>query len=69
MSTVKGFWQHVNGKIYAVESDSFGKIIGGVGPLDPNDLRDLEDYDYKPAIVDWLRQALAERKLHRFKAG
>jgi hypothetical protein len=67
MGTVKGLWQHVNGKIYAVESDSFGRIIGGVGPLDPNDLRDLEDYDYKPAIVDWLRQALAERKLHRFK--
>ncbi|MHC4721220.1 MAG: hypothetical protein ACYS6I_00780 [Planctomycetota bacterium] len=67
MGTVKGFWQHVNGKIYAVESDSFGRIIGGVGPLDPNELRDLEDYDYKPAIVDWLRQALAERKLHRFK--
>ncbi|MHC4240578.1 MAG: hypothetical protein ACYSUC_12665 [Planctomycetota bacterium] len=67
MGTVKGFWQHVNGKIYAVESDSFGNIIGGVGPLDPNDLRNLEDYDYKPAIVDWLRQALAERKLHRFR--
>lgn len=67
MGTVKGFWQHVNGKIYAVESDSFGNIIGGVGPLDPNDLRDLEDYDYKPAIVDWLRQALAEHKLHRFR--
>jgi hypothetical protein len=67
MGTVKGFWQHVNGKIYAVESDSFGNIIGGVGPLDPNDLRNLEDYDYKPAIVDWLRQALSERKLHRFR--
>jgi hypothetical protein len=65
MATVRGFWQHVNGKIYAVESDTFGKIIGGVGPLDPDNLRDLEDYDYKPVIVDWLEEALAQRKLRR----
>jgi hypothetical protein len=65
MATVKGFWQHTNGKIYAVESTTFGKIVGGVGPLDPNDLRDLDDYQYKPAIVEWLERALAEKKLHR----
>ncbi|HUT29311.1 MAG TPA: hypothetical protein VMX13_05925 [Sedimentisphaerales bacterium] len=65
MATVKGFWEHVNGKIYAVESDTFGRIVGGVGPLDPDNLRDLEDYDYKPAIVDWLEEALAQRKLRR----
>ena len=64
MATVKGFWQHTNGKIYAVESTTFGKIIGGVGPLDPDDLRDLDDYQYKPAIVEWLERALAEKKLH-----
>lgn len=67
MKTVKGFWQHVNGKIYAVESTSFGEIIGGVGPLDPDNLRDLEEYDYKPAINEWLEQALAERKLRKIK--
>jgi len=50
MGAVKGFWQHTNGKIYAIKSDTFGKIIGGVGPLDPDDLHDLDDYDYKPAI-------------------
>jgi hypothetical protein len=67
MKTVKGFWQHVNGKIYAVESTPFGKIIGGVGPLDPDNLRDLEEYEYKPAINEWLEQALTERKLHSYK--
>jgi len=31
MKTIKEFWQHENGKIYAVESTTFGKIIGGDG--------------------------------------
>lgn len=65
MSSIKGFWQHENGTIYAVESDSFGKVLGGVGPLDPNDLRYLEDYEYKTAIFDWLQRAFAEHKLRR----
>ncbi len=65
MGAVKGFWQHTNGKIYAVKSDSFGKIIGAVGPLDPDDLHDLDEYDYKLAIVDWIRDAFACHKLHR----
>jgi hypothetical protein len=65
MDTIKGFWQHINGKIYAVESDMFGKIVGGVGPLDTNDLHDLEEYDYKPAITKWLADAIAQRKLRR----
>jgi hypothetical protein len=62
---VKGFWQHINGKIYAIKSDSFGKIIGGVGPLDPDDLRNLDDYDFKPAIVQWLKRAIEKHELHR----
>jgi len=65
MAVVKGFWQHKNGKIYAVKSDSFGKISGAVGPLDPDDLHELDQYDYKPAIVQWLQEAIACHKLHR----
>jgi len=65
MDTIKGFWRHVNGKIYAVESDTFGKIVGGAGPLDLDDLHDLEDYDYKPAITQWLSDNVAQHKLHR----
>jgi len=68
MKTIKGFWQHTNGKIYAVESTTLGKIVGGVGPLG-GDLLDLEDYDYKPAIVEWLERAVAEHKLHRIDAA
>jgi hypothetical protein len=66
METIKGFWQDtMTGKIYAIESDAFGKIVGGVGPLDENDLHDLEDYDYKPAILEWLERAVKEKRLHR----
>jgi hypothetical protein len=65
VKTIKGFWQHANGKIYAIESTALGKIVGGIGPLDADDLRDLDDYDYKPAIVEWLEEAIARRKLHR----
>jgi hypothetical protein len=62
---IKGFWQHRNGKIYAIKSDTFGKIVGGAGPLDPDDLHDLEDYDYKPAIVQWLKRAIEKHELHK----
>ena len=65
MNAIKGFWQHSNGKIYAIKSTSFGEILGGIGPLDPNDLKDLDEYDYKPAIVQWLKRAIAEHKLNR----
>jgi hypothetical protein len=65
MSSIKGFWQHSNGKVYAIESDTFGKIIGGAGPLDSKDLHNLNDYDYKPDIVKWLADATAQHKLHR----
>lgn len=65
MATIKGFWQHDNGKIYAVESTTLGKILGGVGPLDSNNLHDLDDYEYTPAILDWLERAVAEKKLRR----
>ena len=66
MATIKGFWQDtVTGKIYAIESDTFGKIVGGVGPLDKNELHDLEDYDYGSAILEWLKRAVKEKRLHK----
>ncbi len=64
-NTIRGFWQHTNGKVYAVECDTFGKILGGVGPLDPDNLHDPDHYDYKPAIVGWLMDAVAQRQLRR----
>ena len=65
MTTVRGFWQHANGKVYAIESDTFGNIQGAAGPLDPNNLGDLNDYDYRPAIVGWVANALTHHMLRR----
>ena len=65
MDTIKGFWQHTNGKIYAIESDTFGNILGGAGPLELNDLHELQDYDYRPAITKWLKDAVAQHQLRR----
>ncbi|HUS71812.1 MAG TPA: hypothetical protein VMY06_02015 [Sedimentisphaerales bacterium] len=64
---MKGFWQHENGKVYAIESTSMGEILGAAGPLDPDELGDLGDYDYGPAILEWVQRAIAEHKLHRIK--
>jgi hypothetical protein len=65
MNTIKGFWQHKNGKIYAIQSDTFGNITGAAGPLDPDDLRPLSEYEYKHAIVDWITDSLNKKKLRR----
>jgi hypothetical protein len=65
MSTIRGFWKHANGKLYAIESDTFGNIIGGVGPLNPDELRSLDAYEYTGSIVGWLQDAVAQRKLRR----
>ena len=62
---MKSFWQHVNGKVYALRSDSFGNLTGAAGPFELEDLKSLDDYHYGQAVVDWVKQALAEHKLHR----
>ena len=65
MNAIKGFWQHKNGKVYAIKSDTFGNILGGVGPLESEKLQSLDSYDYKPAIVDWLKDAISKKLLRR----
>ena len=65
MRTIKGFWQHTNGKVYAIESTTLGEIVGAAGPLDVDDLGDLDDYNYKQAIIEWVKRAIAEHKLRR----
>jgi hypothetical protein len=62
---MKSFWQHENGKVYAVRSNTFGKVTGAAGPLDPDDLQSLDAYDYGPAIVQWVERAIAGRTLRR----
>jgi hypothetical protein len=67
IEVVKGFWEDVvTGNIYVVESDTFGKITGGVGPLKQDQLKDLDDYDCKPDILEWLEEAVKKHKLRRF---
>jgi hypothetical protein len=62
----KGFWQHVEtGQIYAVKSTPFGEVLGADGPLNPNDLRDLDSYNYGRKILQWMQRAVANNRLRR----
>ena len=67
METVKGFWRHTaTGDIYAVESTALGEVIGGVGPLAANELTDLEDYDYKQDVKEFLQEAISKNRMCKF---
>jgi hypothetical protein len=62
---MKTLWQHTNGQLYAVDHDGFGHIIGAVGPLDTDNLRDLSEYRYGPGITRWIEHAIQRNALHR----
>ena len=62
---MKTFWQHASGEVYAVESDSFGHVVGAAGPLALDKLRDLSEYNYHCGFVAWIERAIARRQLHR----
>jgi len=62
---MKTLWQHTNGRLYAVDHDSFGHIIGAVGPIDPDNLRNLIEYHYSPGIVSWVEEAIRKNALRR----
>jgi len=62
---MKSFWQHTNDRVYAVRSDSFGNITGAAGPFEIEELKGLDGYHYGPAVVDWIKRAIAEHKLRR----
>lgn len=62
---MKTFWQHTNGMIYVVESDSFGRVTGGAGPFYPGELRDPSEYTCGAGVLGWLKRAIAERKVQR----
>lgn len=65
---MKDFWQHDNGKIYAVRCDTFGRITGAAGPFESDELGSPDELHYGPAIVDWVKKAIAEHKLRRINA-
>jgi hypothetical protein len=62
---MKTLWQHANGTLYAVEHDSLGHITGAAGPLDPWDLRDLDEYRYGPGVINFVRYAIRRRVMRR----
>ena len=62
---MKTFWQHASGEVYAVESDTFGHVVGAAGPLPLDRLRDPSEYTYNYHLVTWVKKAIALRKLHR----
>ena len=69
MSPTKSFWKHVeNGRIYAIKCTPFGKIIGAFGPLDPDNLPDLNSIEYGQDILIWIESTMNEGMLHRFNA-
>jgi hypothetical protein len=65
---MKDFWQHDNGKVYAVRCDTFGRITGAAGPFESDELGCPDELHYGPAIVDWVKKAIVEHKLHRINA-
>jgi len=62
---MKTFWQHASGDVYAVESDTFGHVVGVAGPLALDRLREPGEYNYGCGLVTWIKKAIAQRKLHR----
>lgn len=62
---MKTFWQHASGEVYAVESDTFGHVVGAAGPLSLDKLRDASEYSYGYGLIGWIKKAIAQRKLHR----
>jgi len=62
---MKTLWQHTNGKLYAVEHDSFGHVTGAAGPIEPEQLRELSEYRYGRAILEWVEQAIHRQALRR----
>jgi len=68
VTTVKGFWRHIaTDDIYAIESTSFGQVIGGVGPLAANELIDLGAYEYKQDIREFLQEAIDKDRMCKFE--
>lgn len=62
---MKTFWQHANGKVYAVESDTFGQIVAAAGPFDLDELRDPSEYIYQSGLTGWISRGITQHTLRR----
>lgn len=55
--TSKNFYKHSEtGEVYAIEMLWRGGIVASAGPLDENDLKDLDSYEYTADRNDWLNE-------------
>ena len=64
---MKTFWQHRNGKLYALKHDTFGHIIGVAGPLDWEDLHDGNEYRYDTELAVWAEGEIRRHAMHRMQ--
>lgn len=62
---MKTFWQHRNGKLFALQRDTFGHIVAAAGPFDWEDLRDPEQYEYDRGMAEWATNEIKRHALHR----
>ncbi|MBN1361903.1 MAG: hypothetical protein JW993_15000 [Sedimentisphaerales bacterium] len=62
---MKTFWQHRNGKLYAVKHDTFGHMVGVAGPLDWDDVQDADGFRYGMALVEWVETEIRRHAMHR----
>lgn len=64
---MKTFWQHRNGKLYALKHDAFGHIVGVAGPVDWEDLPDAGDPRYDAYQVEWAETEIRRHAMHRMQ--
>jgi hypothetical protein len=51
--------------LYATRHDTFGHITGVAGPLDPEDLGDLEECYFQTELVEWAENAVRQHAMHK----
>jgi len=64
---MKTFWQHRNGKLYAIRHDTFGHVVGVAGPLEWEDLHDSGEYEYDSDLVQWAEDEIRRHAMHRMQ--
>ena len=59
MKTIKHFRLHIDtGDIYAIEQRADARVVSSCGPLEEDDLKDLDSYDYSKKKNRWVQKNL-----------
>jgi hypothetical protein len=64
---MKTFWQHRNGKLYALKHDTFGHIIGVWGPFDGEDACAENDDLCGAELAVWAEDEIRHHAMHRLQ--